>query len=615
MNIKNFFTKKIIISIIIVSAVFLVYCQVFSFEFVSYDDQNYIPYTAKELSLKNISEAFLSINYANWHPLTWLSLMFDYNLYGTNAGGYHITNLIWHIINTLLLFFLLGRMTGATYRSAFVAVLFALHPLHVESVAWVTERKDVLSTMFWLLTMWAYVLYSEKPGVLRYFPVLVFFVLGLMSKPMLVTLPLVLLLMDYWPLGRANFGQNLPSGNIYIKRQTTLFLVIEKIPLLVITIASSTITFIAQNSYHAVASFQKFSLSDRVLNTINSYAGYLWKVFWFQNLSPFYIYSKDFKIWQIGVLLFLLFMTTYLVIVFIRKIPYLAVGWFWYLGTLIPVIGLVQVGSQAMADRYTYVPLIGIFIIIAWGVPQLLSKLPYGKIIAASTALIFIVLITLATYSQVSIWKNNLTLFGYVINLNPRNADAYQVIGHVMTNNGENEKALYYYSMALKYNPKFYQAYNNAGTILQKMGRLNEAINCYKKALQINNESVEANCNLGIILQKMGKSDEAINYYRRALQLDNKSAETNYNFGILLIEKNHLNEAIFHFKKALEITPDDYDTHNNLGVALIQTGNIQEALTHFNEALRLNPQRTEAKKNMSIAMAMQKKDIRKNSSD
>ena len=304
--------KKTIISIIIAAIVICVYYQVSSFEFVSYDDPNYISFASKDLTLKNIIEAFLSINYANWHPLAWISLMLDYNLYGSHAGGYHLTNLILHLINTLLLFFLLLRMTGATYRSAFVAALFALHPLHVESVAWVTERKDVLSTMFWFLTMGAYVLYSEKPGILKYIPVIVFFILGLMSKPMLVTLPFVLLLIDYWPLGRLNFGQDVPSCNVLIKKQTALFLFVEKTPFFIITIASSILTYIAQNSYHAVASFQNISLSDRVFNALNSYAGYLWKVIWFHDLSPFYLYPENFEFWQIGSSLLLVLSVTIL---------------------------------------------------------------------------------------------------------------------------------------------------------------------------------------------------------------------------------------------------------------------------------------------------------------
>ena len=572
--------KKTIISIIIAAIVICVYYQVSSFEFVSYDDPNYISFASKDLTLKNIIEAFLSINYANWHPLAWISLMLDYNLYGSHAGGYHLTNLILHLINTLLLFFLLLRMTGATYRSAFVAALFALHPLHVESVAWVTERKDVLSTMFWFLTMGAYVLYSEKPGILKYIPVIVFFILGLMSKSMLVTLPFVLLLIDYWPLGRLNFGQDVPSCNVLIKKQTALFLFVEKTPFFIITIASSILTYIAQNSYHAVASFQNISLSDRVFNALNSYAGYLWKVIWFHDLSPFYLYPENFEFWQIGSSLLLVLSVTILTIIFIKKIPYLAVGWFWYLGTLIPVIGLIQVGSQAMADRYTYVPLIGIFVIMAWGISQILLRLRNGKVIAAFIASLFIVIITLATYLQVGIWKNNFTLFGHVININPKDARAYQVIGHALANNGENEKALYYYYMALKYNPGHYPSYLNAGTVFQKMGRLDEAINCYNKALH----------------------------------LDNKPAEAHYYLGIILMEKNNFNEAISHFKKALVITPDDSDTHNNLGVALMKAGNVEEALAHFQESQRLDPKGESARKNMRIAAVVQKKDIGKRSS-
>jgi tetratricopeptide (TPR) repeat protein len=303
-------------------------------------------------------------------------------------------------------------------------------------------------------------------------------------------------------------------------------------------------------------------------------------VFWFHDLSPFYLYPKNFEIWQVSSSLLLILSVTILAIIFIKKLPYIAVGWFWYLGTLIPVIGLIQVGSQAMADRYTYVPLIGIFIIMAWGISQILLRLQNGKVIAALIASLFIVIITLATYLQVSVWKNNFTLFGHVININPKDARAYQVIGHALANNGENEKALYYYYMALKYNPGYYPSYLNAGTVFQKMGRLDEAINCYNKALHF----------------------------------DNKPAEAHYNLGIILMEKNNLNEAISHFKKALVITPDDSDTHNNLGVALMKAGNVEEALAHFQESLRLDPKGESALKNMRIAAAVQKKDTGKRSS-
>lgn len=565
--------KKTIIPVIIVAIVFCVYYQVSNFDFVDYDDPNYISFTSKQISADNIKEMFFSIDYANWHPLTWLSLMLDYNLYGSNAGGYHVTNLIFHVINTILLFALLNMMTGSVYRSAVVTALFALHPLHVESVAWVTERKDVLSTMFWFLTMWAYLGYAKKPGLLRYLPVVVFFSLGLMSKPMLVTLPFVLMLMDYWPLGRLNFGQNIPDRNMNITKQRASFLLIEKTPLFLIALGSSMLTYIAQNSYKTVATFNNVSLFHRILNAVNSYAVYLWKIVWFHNLSPFYLYPKNFEVWQITVSLLLLSAITILTIYFIRKIPSLAFGWFWYLGTLIPVIGLIQVGSQAMADRYTYVPLTGIFIMMAWGIPCILERLPHRRIVAISIASAFIIIITSASYIQAGIWKNNFTLFGHVININPRDVRAYQVIGHTMANNGENEKALYYYSLALKYNPRYYPSYLNAGNVLQDMGKIKEAVDCYRKALS----------------------------------MDEKPSEAHYNLGIIFTENNNLNEAIFHFKKALEITPGDSDAHNNLGVALMKHGDIKEALEHFQESLRLNPQGESAKKNIVIATDAQKK--------
>lgn len=573
MSIRKFFDQKIIISVIIISVVFLVYSQVSQFEFVDYDDPEYVSYSSRELSLKNIGETFLSINSANWHPLTWLSLMLDYNLYGLNAGGYHVTNLILHIINTLLLFLLLIKMTGATYKSAFVAVLFALHPLHVESVTWVTERKDVLSTLFWFLTMWAYISYTEKPGILKYLSIVVLFVLGLMAKPMLVTVPFVLLLLDYWPLGRTNWGQNVPNHHLAVKKQTLSFLFVEKIPLLIITIASSILTYIVQNTYHAVVSFHNVSLSDRVINAINSYTQYLEKIFCFQNLSPFYVYSTNFNFWVISGSFLLILVITCLVIMGIKKFPYLAVGWFWYLGTLIPVIGLVQVGSQSMADRYAYVPLIGIFIMMAWGFPQLLSGVQYRKIITASTAVIFIVIITSAAYLQIGVWKNNLTLFGHALKLNPKNYTAWNILGVDMAKKGNYEKALYYYYMAIKNNPKYDSAYVNAGIVFDKMNKYDDAINCYKKALKINNNS----------------------------------AETNYNLGIVLMKKNNLKEAIFYLKRALKVTPDDSDTHNNLGIVLMRTGNIQEAILHFQEALRLKPRGEEAGENLQLAIAVQKR--------
>ena len=563
---------KIIISFLLVSFILILYWQVSGFEFVGYDDSQYISLSSKKISVESISWSFRSIDAANWHPLTWLSLMLDYNLYGSNAGGYHVTNLLFHIANTFLLFFLLNKMTGTIYRSAFVAALFALHPLHVESVAWVSERKDVLSALFWLLTMYAYFLYSQKPHITIYLSVIIFFALGLMAKPMLVTLPFVLLLLDYWPLERMKLGKVLPVEGLNDGKKAVSFLILEKVPLFVLAFFSCLITYYAQNKYNAVVSFEHISFTSRILNVFDSYAGYLGRTFWFQNLGVFYPYPRSFNFTAVTGSILLVLSITALVIMRIKKTPYLAVGWFWFLGTLVPVIGIIQVGSQAMADRYTYIPLIGVFIFLSWGMAHLLSKIKYGKYINLFIAVIFLTAAITVTYHQVRIWKNNFTLFGHAIEFDKEKYIAYHILGYHAAKDGDNEKALYYYYQTLKINPKYDPAYLNAGNVLQKMGRLDDAMNCYGKALQINN----------------------------------KSAEAQYNMGIILILKNKPAEAVNHFQESLKINPDDADVHNNLGIAMIKIGKIQEGLKHFRQALNLNPNRLEFQKNVSIALDMQK---------
>lgn len=565
-------TVKLILSILLVFSIIMIYWQVSGFEFAGYDDFKYIPLSSKPLTLESIVWSFRTLEFSNWHPLTWLSLILDYNLYGNNAGGYHITNLLFHVANTLLLFFLLNRMTGALYRSAFVAALFALHPLHVESVAWVSERKDVLSAFFWMLTTWAYVIYSQTPNWKNYGVVLFLFALGLMAKPMLVTLPFVLLLLDYWPLRRMKLGKNNCPDDFSVEKKSLSFLLLEKMPLFLLTLFSCAITYIAQNEYHAVISLQDISLLQRICNTFNSYAGYLGKTFWFQNLGVFYTYPDKFNFPDMAGAVGLIVLLTSLAIVFIKKKPYLAVGWFWYLGTLIPVIGLVQVGSQAMADRYTYIPLIGIFIMLSWGLPALLSELKYGKYVNLFTAAVFITTAATASYYRVQIWENNFTLFGHAIEFDKSKYIAYHILGYNAAKYGDNEKALYYYYETLKINPKYDPAYLHAGNALQNMGKLDDAINCYIKAIQING----------------------------------KSAEAQYNLGIALILKNRFPEAINHFNESLKINPGDADVHNNLGIALIKMGKIKEGLEHFQQSLHLNPESLEFQKNVSVALNMMK---------
>lgn len=551
----------------LISSTLAIYWQVSGFEFVGYDDSKYLSLAAKELSFNTLIWSFTTLEFANWHPLTWLSLILDHNLYGSNAGGYHVTNLLFHIINTLLLFFLLNKMTGTIYRSAFVAALFALHPLHVESVAWISERKDVLSAMFWFLTTWSYVKYCQKPKIITYLPVLLLFSFGLMAKPMLVTLPFVLLLLDYWPLNRITFNHCF-TNKANTESYSYTFLFLEKLPLFALSIASSIITFIAQNNYKAVISLEHASLVNRALNAFNSYAGYLQKTFYFNDLSIFYPYPKFISFWQIAPSLLLIIFLTIIAILLFRKASYFFVGWFWFLGTLIPVIGLIQVGFQAMSDRYTYIPLIGIFIIISWGLKNLLESMKYGNILFAFSALFFISISSFAAYHQIAVWKNNLSLFSHVLKFNPKNYHAYHIIGHTMEINGKYLEALKYYRTVLRLNPVYDPAYINTGNILQKMGRFDEAVNCYKKALHINPNSAQAQ----------------------------------YNLGIMMLSRNKLDSAINSFEKALAIEPDDSDTHNNLGVALMKSGNIKKALDHFEEARKLNPRSNEVKNNISIAI-------------
>jgi len=413
-------TVKIIICIFLVLATATIYSQVQDHEFVSFDDPIYIqnPNVKAGFTSESVKWAFTTMNSEDWHPMTWLSHMLDYQLYGLHPKGHYLTNLFLHISSVLILFIVLLRMTGALWQSGFVAAMFALHPLNVESVAWIAERKNVLSTLFWLLTMWAYIHYAEKPTVKRYGLVFLFFTLGLMSKPMLVTLPFVLLLLDYWPLRRLKFEQERGGNEISEKntaRRSEVFrLVLEKIPLFLLTTGLSIVTFLAEKSTGAIA--ENLTFSTRLTNAMVSYLEYLGKMIWPSGLSILYPHPGNaLPVWQ-GILCGMVLVgITIISIRLIRKVPYFAVGWFWYLGTLVPVIGIVQVGGQAMADRYAYVPLIGIFIIAAWGVPELISKWRYKEKVLSISVGIIIPTLLVTTWWQVSHWKNSITIYKHAI--------------------------------------------------------------------------------------------------------------------------------------------------------------------------------------------------------
>ena len=467
----------------------VVYWQVQGHAFVTLDDYQYVvenPHVRHGLTPQGIVWAFTTGYASNWHPLTWLSHMLDCTLYGLNPKGHHLNSLLLHLANTLLLFWVLRRMTAALWRSAFVAALFALHPLHVESVAWVAERKDLLSTLFWMMTVGAYARYVERPGLGRYLLTLLLFAFGLMAKPMLVTLPFVLLLLDYWPLGRRHLAP--------------LRLIREKLPFFALTTISSIITFSVQKSWGAVIS--TLPLKDRIANALVSYVTYIGKTMWPVNLACFYPHPLDtLPRWQVGGSLLLLVGISIFVIRAGRRCPYLPVGWFWYLGTLVPVIGLVQVGAQAMADRYTYIPLIGLFLITAWTAAEVGSK--RSRLRMSLWVGMLLPFLAVGSWLQAQSWRTSVTLFEHALAVTRNNQIAHNNLGNILARQGRFKEASYHLSAAVRLNPNHATSQNNLGSLFMQQGRLQEAIAHLSKAVQIDPEMQEARFNLRIALQRM----------------------------------------------------------------------------------------------------------------
>jgi tetratricopeptide (TPR) repeat protein len=508
-----------------------------NYSFVVYDDGLYITdnqHVRAGLNIENIFWAFSNTCSSNWHPLTWISHMLDVQLYGMNPGSHHMTNVLFHIVNSMLLFIVFKRMTGRIWQSGLIAVLFALHPLHVESVAWVAERKDVLSTFFWMLTMYSYVLYAEYPGIKRYLSVLLFFLLGLMAKPMLVTLPFVLLLLDYWPLRRFQFSQS-GDDNINSNRcSDAIKLIYEKTPFFALSVASSIITFLAQKNEGTVGSLESFPIAVRFSNAFVSYVKYIVKLIWPFHLSVFYPHPGKLPGWQVAGACILLIAISLIAIRASKKQPWFAVGWIWYIGTLIPVIGIVQVGLQAMADRYTYVPLIGLFIIIAWGVPELITELHHKWLAFTIVAAIILSTLMAATWLQVGYWANSITLFKHALDVTNNSYLAHNAFGNALTIQGKLDEAVIHYSEAIRIRPIYANAHYNMGHTQAKQGYRREAIEHFRKAIQIKPDYAEAHNYLGYELAHLGKSKEAIEHFHKALQIKPDYAAAHYNLGITL---------------------------------------------------------------------------------
>jgi Tfp pilus assembly protein PilF len=525
-------------------------------QFISFDDPQYVtenPQVQEGLNREAAIWAFTTSHASNWHPLTWLSLMLDRELFGKNAGGYHWTNVILHLLGGLILFLALSRMTASPWPSGLTAALFLIHPLHVESVAWVAERKDVLCGLFWMLGIWFYARYAERPGPVRYLWVLLSFVSGLLSKPMAVTFPFVLLLLDWWPLARTDGG-----------RATWGRLLCEKFPLFLLSAAGSMVTFLIQQENQAIAPLSAMPLADRLVNAAVSYAAYLEKTFWPAGLSIFYPYHGLPTSGRLVFSLALLILITLISVILRKRRPYLPVGWFWYLGTLFPVIGLVQVGSQAMADRYTYLPLVGIFIMAVWGCKDLLDgsqvRKAIGGIVSAGVLIILVVL----TQLQVSHWKDTPTLFGHALRNTERNFMAHHVLAEEMAKAGDLAGTEHHFREAIRIRPAFKQAFNGLGHLLMIQGKQDEAGRFLEKALEIDPTHVPAMKNLGDVRMRQGRTEEAISLYRKALLHGEEDPELLNNYGVALFFKGEKEEAVRKIRTALRLKPDYAEARDNL---------------------------------------------------
>jgi len=516
-------SRQIILCLLLAAVVLAVYWPVTGYDFIELDDNLYVienQHIQKGLTYKGIAWAMTTLDATNWHPLTWLSLMTDYELYGLNAAGYHGTSLFLHILNVLFLFLLLRRMTGKDGRSAVVATLFAVHPLNIESVVWIAERKNLLSTLFWILTILAYVRYAEKPEWGRYWPVLLFFALGLMAKPILVTLPLVLFLLDYWPLQRFSFSNRDRSEFSHdhkVRRKLITRLLMEKVPLILMSLLSAWVTFHAARVGGAVKAISVFPLLGRIENGFISYGMYLVKTVWPTDLAIFYPYPAVRPLWQVALSILFIAAATGFVCLKGRTNRYLITGWFWYGITLFPVIGIVQVGFQSMANRYAYISLIGIFIIVTWGVPDLLKRFSGRRYLpAASVALILV--FAFCTKSALPDWKNNEAAFRQALNVTKNNHIAEMGMGDVWLGRGDLPKARSHYLESLRIKPDYHEAMNNLGIVYMKQGLFEDAIAQYGKALEVSPNDVKILNGLGVALACKGRHEEAAIRFREAIR-------------------------------------------------------------------------------------------------
>lgn len=592
------------LGVLLFASTVLVYAQVWNFEFVTVDDSLYvtqIPYAQDGLTLRNLRWCLTSIHDSNWIPLTRLSLMLDSLIYGLRPGGYHLTNVLLHAANTVLLFVVLVVATGARGRSAFVAALFALHPLHVESVAWVAERKDVLSIFFGLLSILAYVRYAKGAGSTRwsFAAALFWFVLSLLSKQTLVTLPFLLLLLDFWPLGRLNLWEQASSRSVIAR------LLLEKIPFFAASVAFSAAAAMAQAQSGAMLSLNRFPLSVRWGNAVLTYVAYLWKTVYPQNLAVYYPHPGNALDWTaVGLAAGLLLAVSVAAVMGIRRYPFLFVGWCWYLGTLFPLIGIVQIGSQQMADRYTYFPLIGIFLAIAWLVPEFVPEGPLRNRVLPAAAIACVALFAATTFSQISYWHDSVTLMRHSMDSTPDNSVAHEFLGGALLADGSYSESVTESEAAIRLSPQFAPLYVQLAAALEHLGRLDEAAEKYRAALAIDGGLLQARNQLGALLFKSGKYAEAKEQFRKELELDDHFALAHVNLALVALQTEDFAEAIAHGEKALELDPSLVVCHHYVALALRGQRRYDEAIGRLRHLLEITPDDELARQELAETQAM-----------
>lgn len=649
-NSKNRFKNNLFDCIVCISLIvllFIAYWGVWNYDFINFDDSYYVSknlYIKKGLTKENILWA-LSNTYGCWQPMTWISHMMDCELFGVNPGMHHLVNLFLHILNSILLFIVLKKITEKKWESAFIACLFACHPLSVDSVAWIAERKNLLSTLWWILGIWAYSIYAEKPNIYRYLIPLLFFMFGLMTKPISVIMPFTFLILDYWPLNKKwNKCKNteqatnqLPLG--ILDRLICIDFyhrIIEKIPYFALIIFYFYFFFITLKEMGTIRT-ETVPMALRISNVFISYVFYLWKLIWPQNLIIYYPFPNNIPIWQsVGAMLFLIFVTT-LVVKNVKHMPYLMIGWFWYLGTLVPVMGLVQTGIwPQIAERWMYVPQIGIYIIFVFGVFRVVTEFHIGikKVCLIMGALLLA--LTTATWFQVRHWQNNKTLYEHTINIDPDNKLAHHNYGFELSNTGRAREAIEHFKIVLRLDPDDTKANYSMGAALYTLGKLDEAISVISRGLKSNPNHVESHILIGTILKIQGNKSKAMQHYEKALKIKPKSseifiylgsiyqeqrnyiaAEKCYRAGIRLTPNNsdgylhlavmyykagEIKKAIDNIKMVIQIDPGNADAYNNLGVFLYEFGNIKESIANFKKSLIINPNHIDAPNNLEKVM-------------